>query len=721
MNSLFNLTTHLHLPNLMKATARVIMIIGAFCLIVLLAVRTVAQQATLTDDAQTSAAAANQNFGNNASVRVSGPNIRGFFKFKLTPNLTPGTTGSRVGKATLKLFVAGVNTPGTFDVFRVNGAWDEATVTGNTAPPIGNMEGAITVDDTLVTKWITLDVTQLVKDWLDGVLPNEGIVLIANGGVGNVIFNSKENQATSHEARLEVVLNHAATADRATEADHAINADQANSLAGVVPVVNGGTGLSSAGATGNFLRSDGSSWTSGPLTAADVPTGSASYIQNSTTQQEGTNFNISGDGALGGRLSANTINANTQYDIGGARVLSIAGTQNTIVGVRAGQALTTGEGNAFFGFNAGMNNAEANNNAFFGSSAGQANTNGSLNSFFGTGAGLSNSIGGNNSFFGANAGRDNATGAQNSFFGASAGEANTTGGDNSFFGWRAGQANTTGFGNSFFGTLAGVANTTGVGNSFFGDLTGFSNTTGHSNSFFGVNTGLRNTTGSGNSFFGISVGMHNTEGNQNSFFGSQAGFNNRTGSFNSFFGVLSGHSNVTGDSNTFFGNRAGTHNTDGNINAFFGTGTGESNTTGVGNAFFGSFAGRSNTTGSRNLFLGVETGDSNTTEDFNSFVGGKANGAAGITNSTAIGANAQVTQSNSLVLGSINGINEATADSNVGIGTTAPQTRLHVEGGNILVGSAGQGIILKSPNGATCRLLTIDDAGALALMPVTCP
>jgi len=41
-----------------------------------------------------------------------------------------------------------------------------------------------------------------------------------------------------------------------------------------------------------------------------------------------------------------------------------------------------------------------------------------------------------------------------------------------------------------------------------------------------------------------------------------------------------------------------------------------------------------------------------------------------------------VDASNSLVLGSINGVNFATADTNVGIGVTAPAYRLHVGSGN---------------------------------------
>jgi hypothetical protein len=81
-----------------------------------------------------------------------------------------------------------------------------------------------------------------------------------------------------------------------------------------------------------------------------------------------------------------------------------------------------------------------------------------------------------------------------------------------------------------------------------------------------------------------------------------------------------------------------------------------------------------------NSFFGNNAGLSNTTEENNTFLGALSDGAAGITNATAIGFRAKVTQSNSLVLGSINGLNFATADTKVGIGTTAPAANLHVTG-----------------------------------------
>ena len=86
---------------------------------------------------------------------------------------------------------------------------------------------------------------------------------------------------------------------------------------------------------------------SGAIPVASVPAGSANYIQNTTTQQPSSNFNINGDGTVAGTLSANIVNATTQYNIAGQRVLSTAGTLNTFLGLGSGQANTAGSANTF--------------------------------------------------------------------------------------------------------------------------------------------------------------------------------------------------------------------------------------------------------------------------------------------------------------------------------------------------------------------------------------
>jgi hypothetical protein len=53
--------------------------------------------------------------------------------------------------------------------------------------------------------------------------------------------------------------------------------------------------------------------------------------------------------------------------------------------------------------------------------------------------------------------------------------------------------------------------------------------------------------------------------------------------------------------------------------------------------------------------------------------------------------------------------------------TTLGPIKVHIMGGDINVVYPGKGIILRSPNGSVCRLLSITDAGALATTAVTCP
>jgi len=195
-------------------------------------------------------------------------------------------------------------------------------------------------------------------------------------------------------------------------------------------------------------------------------------------------------------------------------------------------------------------------------------------------------------------------------------------------------------------------------NNFFGGVgAGQANTIGANNVFMGVNAGLSNIRGTGNTFFGVSAGRNNTgdafgNGNDNAFFGNGAGISN-TGQQNAFVGSGSGGANTSGSFNSFFGEASGLNNVDGQFNTFIGSNTGFSN------------IGPNNTSGSNNTALGI---------------GAKIGLAGGInlTNATAIGANAVVSSNNSLVLGSINGFNGATADSLVGIGTPSPAARLHV-------------------------------------------
>jgi hypothetical protein len=123
--------------------------------------------------------------------------------------------------------------------------------------------------------------------------------------------------------------------------------------------------------------------------------------------------------------------------------------------------------------------------------------------------------------------------------------------------------------------------------------------------------------------------------------------------------------------NTSLGNYASPSN-GGNDNTAFGDNALYSNMIGSFNTAIGSLA-LWYSTGTNNTALGYQAGGSNSTGQNNTYVGYDAGsiGPSALTNATAIGANTSVTQSNSLVLGN---------NVNVGIGTTAPTTKLEVLG-----------------------------------------
>jgi Chaperone of endosialidase len=533
-----------------------------------------------------------------------------------------------------------------------------------------------------------------------GVRPPGGSVITTLAPRVKLLSTPYSTQARNAENAVNAVnAQNAQNAANSTNATNAINAQTAQNALQL-----GGTPANQF-VLGNDPRLNDSR---NPLP------GNANYIQNTTTLQGTSNFNVSGNGTAGATLTGNVVSAISQFNIGNARVLASPGSFNFFAGPGAGTSNTTGTLNSFFGANAGFfnttggsntfvgfeagrqNNAGA-NNSYFGRDAGRLNNTGNDNSFFGNDAGQSNTTGGSNSFFGKGAGADSTTATGNSFFGALAGNSNTTGANNAFFGFEAGSLNTEAFNNSFFGFNAGKLNT-GDRNSFFGTRSGDSNTTGDDNSFFGTDAGAANTTAVGNSFFGARGGVSNTTGHSNAFFGFEAGRLNTTGSENSFFGYEAGESNTTGISNSFFGYHAGKDNTTGRDNSYFGHQAGVSTTTGLQNSYFGvragvlttdgssntmmgTFAGEGTTTGNSNSFFGVLAGNENTTGDENTIIGHRADvGAPNLTNATAIGAFAFVTQSNSLILGSIANVNFAQSDTKVGIGTTAPFDRLHVNG-----------------------------------------
>jgi trimeric autotransporter adhesin len=410
-------------------------------------------------------------------------------------------------------------------------------------------------------------------------------------------------------------------------------------------------------------------------------------------------------------------------------LFNTTGQGNTAAGFGTLFSNTTGFFNSAFGRNTLTANSTGNNNSAFGMGALEFNTTGGLNSAFGNIALGSNTTGGSNAAYGNAALYSNTTGQFNCAFGIFSLNSSTTSSGLSAFGYSALENNTTGIQNSALGFRALTNTTTGSSNSAFGYNALFNNTTGATNSAFGTNALFSNTTGTGNVSIGCfslednltgiqntAIGIvsmrSNTTGNNNCALGSAAMYSNSTGFGNIAIGFSASYLNSSGSNNIAIGTQSFYNNNVGNNNVAIGSSTLISNTSGTGNAAFGSFTMGTNSTGSNNTAFGRNSLTVNDTGNFNTVIGSFANVASGnLTNATAIGANAEVATSNSLVLGSINGINGATASVNVGIGTSSPQTRLDVTDENAIPGTATDGNLLVRTNNPQ----NIDIGGSITL------
>jgi trimeric autotransporter adhesin len=260
--------------------------------------------------------------------------------------------------------------------------------------------------------------------------------------------------------------------------------------------------------------------------------------------------------------------------------------------------------------------------------------------------------------------------------------------ENAFLGF-AGNTTTTGDDNTASGAYALHSNTTGYENTASGAFALYSNTKGNENTASGLDALYRNTTGGYNTADGDGALQENTTGDDNTASGAYALNSNTTGTENTASGENALTHNTTGSNNTASGYQALTYNTTGSNNTASGyQALYNNNTTGSANTANGAYALYSNTTGVDNTASGTDALQHNTTGNYNTalgFIAGPDPSAPALNNSTAIGAFADVTESNALVLGSsaaYNGI----ANVLVGIDVPNPTNILTVlqGGGNAI-------------------------------------
>ncbi len=158
----------------------------------------------LTSDSHTSSSKSSFNFSLNSSLSISSTE-KGFLQFDLT-DLPAGVGSSDVERANVKIYVANLTTPGSFQICPVTSAWSEGTITHNNAPgfncAIASANGSVGSGDR--QHYITVDVTSIVKYWLDNPGSNYGVALTSTSSA-NFAIDSKEGP-DGRDAKLDVSL-----------------------------------------------------------------------------------------------------------------------------------------------------------------------------------------------------------------------------------------------------------------------------------------------------------------------------------------------------------------------------------------------------------------------------------------------------------------------------------------------------------------------------------
>jgi hypothetical protein len=271
---------------------------------------------------------------------------------------------------------------------------------------------------------------------------------------------------------------------------------------GAITGVTAGTGLTGGGPSGNVTLNVNESVVA---FQSDLTAG----ISTSEAYASSNFLPLSG-GTMSGTLSA------AGYQIGGAPVLSLAGSNNLFVGSYAG---------------AGSNNT------------------GTKNVFLGPDAGLSNTTGSGNTATGGYTLTNNSTGGGNTGVGYFALSSNTTASGNTASGYYALANNTTGADNTATGYDALLNNTTGGSNTANGYYALVDNATGSNNLAAGWGAVYKNTSGGGNTALGVQALINLASGSNNVAIGYDAGTNVAGGSGNILIAYGSGDGLMTTDSN----------------------------------------------------------------------------------------------------------------------------------------------------------------------------
>ena len=162
-------------------------------------------QAPPSADTFVSSATPRVNYGPSITL-VVGSGTTTYIQF----NLSGIPAGATVSKATLRLFVDAVAAKGSFDVYQLNSAWSESTLTYATPAPTPGLSATgghpISITAASINQFLLIDITALAQAWVNGSIPNNGIALGLTSATGTFSFDSKESLLTGNGPELELAF-----------------------------------------------------------------------------------------------------------------------------------------------------------------------------------------------------------------------------------------------------------------------------------------------------------------------------------------------------------------------------------------------------------------------------------------------------------------------------------------------------------------------------------
>jgi hypothetical protein len=162
--------------------------------------------ALLMADTYVDTAAASSNFGTAPKIVVGGT-ASSLVRFNLA-NLPTSVTAADVVGASLVLYVNKLDVAGAVEARLINGGWSEAKVNVGNLPPVAAAGTGTTGEVTTLGKFVRIDLTDAVKQWLATPTANYGVLLSPTLAAPTTLvsFDTKEDSASAHEPMLDIVL-----------------------------------------------------------------------------------------------------------------------------------------------------------------------------------------------------------------------------------------------------------------------------------------------------------------------------------------------------------------------------------------------------------------------------------------------------------------------------------------------------------------------------------